>query len=66
MDDGDWVQIQHDLREAAGCRSAWSRSVRGWWWFRAPWDKDKDRPSVLDAERLMRRHWAEIQRLLSE
>ena len=36
------------------------------WWFRPPWDKDKDRPSVLDAERLMRRHRAEIQRLLSE
>ena len=31
-----------------------------------PWDKEKDRPSVLDAERLMRRHRAEIQRLLSE
>ena len=26
------------------------------WWFRPPWNKDKDRPSVLDAERLMRRH----------
>ncbi len=36
------------------------------WWFRPPWDKDKDRPSVLDAERLMRRHRARIQRLLSE
>jgi hypothetical protein len=36
------------------------------WWFRPPWDKDKDRPSVLDAERLMRRHGAEIRRLLSE
>jgi hypothetical protein len=36
------------------------------WWFRPPWHKDKDRPSVLDAERLMRRHRAEIQRLLSE
>ena len=36
------------------------------WWFRPPWNKDKDRPSVLDAERLMRRHRAEIQRLLSE
>jgi DDE superfamily endonuclease len=36
------------------------------WWFRPPWDKDKDRPSVLDAERLMRRHAAEIRRLLSE
>jgi hypothetical protein len=36
------------------------------WWFRPPWNKDKDRPSVLDAERLMRRHRAEIQRLLAE
>ena len=36
------------------------------WWFRPPWNKDKDRPSVLDAERLMRRHRAEIQQLLSE
>jgi hypothetical protein len=36
------------------------------WWFRPPWNKDKDRPSVLDAERLMRRHAAEIRRLLSE
>jgi hypothetical protein len=36
------------------------------WWFRPPWNKDKDRPSVLDAERLLRRHRLEIQRLLSE
>ena len=36
------------------------------WWFWLPWHKDKDRPSVLDAERLMRRHRAEIQQLLSE
>jgi hypothetical protein len=36
------------------------------WWLRPPWNKDKDRPSVLDAERLMRRHRAEIQQLLSE
>jgi DDE superfamily endonuclease len=36
------------------------------WWFRPPWNKDKDRPSVLDLERLMRRHRGEIQRFLSE
>jgi hypothetical protein len=36
------------------------------WWFRPPWDKDKDRPSVLDLERLMRRHRGEIQQFLSE
>ncbi len=26
------------------------------WWFRPPWNKKKDRPSVLDGLRLMRRH----------
>jgi DDE superfamily endonuclease len=36
------------------------------WWFRPPWNKDKDRPSVLDAERLMRRHRTQIQRFLSQ
>ena len=36
------------------------------WWFRPPWNKKKDRPSVLDAERLMRRHREQIQRLLSK
>jgi hypothetical protein len=36
------------------------------WWYRPPWNQDKDRPSVLDLERLMRRHRAEIQRFLSE
>src|SRR4030095_16727201 len=36
------------------------------WWSPPPWDKKKDRPSVLDVERLLRRHRAEIQRFLSE
>jgi len=36
------------------------------WWFRPPWNKDKDRPSVLDIERLFRRHGDEIRRLLSQ
>ena len=36
------------------------------WWFQPPWNKKKDRPSVLDAERLMRRHREQIQRLLSK
>jgi hypothetical protein len=36
------------------------------WWFRPPWNKDKDRPSVLDLERLMRWRREKIQRLLSE
>ena len=35
------------------------------WWFRPPWNKKKDRPSVLDAERLMRRHRERIGRLFS-
>jgi DDE superfamily endonuclease len=35
------------------------------WWSPPPWNKKKDRPSVLDVERLMRRHRTEIQRLLS-
>jgi DDE superfamily endonuclease len=35
------------------------------WWSPPPWDKKKERPSVLDVERLLRRHRAEIQQLLS-
>jgi hypothetical protein len=35
------------------------------WGSAPPWDKKKDRPSVLDVERLLRRHRPEIQRLLS-
>lgn len=36
------------------------------WWYRPPWRRKKDRPSVLDVERLLRRHRGEIQRFLSE
>jgi DDE superfamily endonuclease len=36
------------------------------WWFRPPWDPKKDRPSVLDVERLFRRHRREIQQHLSD
>ena len=36
------------------------------WWFRPPWNKKKDRPSVLDGLRLMRRHRGRIQRFLSK
>ncbi len=36
------------------------------WWLPPPWDKKKQRPSVLDVERLLRRHRPEIQHLLSE
>jgi hypothetical protein len=37
-----------------------------YWWSPPPWDKKKERPSVLDIERLLRRHRPGIQRLLSE
>src|SRR5437763_12213571 len=36
------------------------------WWFRPPWNRKKDRPSVLDVERLLRRHRSEIQHHLSD
>ena len=36
------------------------------WWFRPPWNKKKDRPSVLDVERLFRRHGREVQQHLSD
>jgi hypothetical protein len=36
------------------------------WWSPPPWDRKKDRPSVLDVERLLRRHAPEIRQLLSE
>lgn len=36
------------------------------WWFRPPWDRTKERPSVWDVERLLRRHRPEIVQLLSE
>jgi hypothetical protein len=36
------------------------------WWFRPPWNPKKDRPSVLDVERLFRRHRPEIQQHLSD
>ena len=36
------------------------------WWFRPPWDRKKERPSVLDVERLLRRYRREIQQHLSE
>ena len=43
--------------EAAGC---------GDWWTPPPWNRTKERPSVLDVERLLRRYRPEILRLLSE
>ncbi len=35
------------------------------WWLHPPWNPRKTRPSVLDVERLLRRHAQEIQRHLS-
>jgi hypothetical protein len=35
------------------------------WWSPPPWNRKKDRPSVLDVERFLRRHRSEIQRFLS-
>src|SRR5512143_894986 len=35
------------------------------WWSPPPWDRKKDRPSVLDVERLLRRHRPEILQFLS-
>jgi hypothetical protein len=35
------------------------------WWFHPPWNKRKERPSVLDLERLLRRHGGEISQLLA-
>ncbi|HMB07115.1 MAG TPA: transposase [Isosphaeraceae bacterium] len=35
------------------------------WWSPPPWDPKKDRPSVLDVERLLRRHRPAILQLLS-
>ena len=36
------------------------------WWLRPPCNRKKDRPSVLDVERLLRRHGSEIRDLLAK
>lgn len=36
------------------------------WWFRPPWNRKKDRPSVLDVEQLFRRDRPEIQQHRSD
>jgi len=36
------------------------------WWYRPPCNKDKDRPSVLDIERMLRRYAEEIRQLPSQ
>ena len=48
--------LQFDLEEAEGDS----------WWFHPPWNKYKTRPSVLDLERLLGQHRAEMQALLAE
>lgn len=35
------------------------------WWLHPPWNQHKTRPSVLDVERLLRQHQAEIRQCLS-
>jgi hypothetical protein len=35
------------------------------WWYRPPWNRSQDRPSVLDVERLFRRHRGEMLQFLS-
>jgi hypothetical protein len=40
------------------------RDTEGWW-SRPPWNPNKERPSVLDVGRLLRRHGPEIQQFLS-
>ena len=35
------------------------------WWFHPPWNRKKERPSVLDVERLLRQHRPQILKLLS-
>jgi DDE superfamily endonuclease len=35
------------------------------WWFHPPWNEGKQRPSVLDVERLLREHREEFQGLLA-
>jgi hypothetical protein len=36
------------------------------WWLHPPWNPHKSRPSVLDVERLLRQHRAEIQQCLAD
>jgi hypothetical protein len=35
------------------------------WWFHPPWNQGKDRPSVLDVQRLLWQHKEALSRLLS-
>jgi hypothetical protein len=35
------------------------------WWLHPPWNKGKDRPSVLDVQRLLWQHREALSRLLS-
>jgi DDE superfamily endonuclease len=42
------------------------REVEHGWWQAPPWNRQKERPSVLDVERLLRLHRREIQQCLSD
>jgi hypothetical protein len=47
-------------------RLEWALAAAGEesWWLRPPWNPHKQKPSVLDVERLLRRHRREIQQSL--
>lgn len=47
-------------------RFGWESEGEVDWWYRPPWDRKKDRPSVLDVERLFRRHRGEMRHFLSQ
>jgi hypothetical protein len=55
---------EHRVRNVAGLRLEAAGEMD--WWFRPRWNRTKDRPSVLDVERLRRRHRPEILHLLLE
>jgi DDE superfamily endonuclease len=42
------------------------QEVEHGWWQPPPWNRKKERPSVLDVERLLRLHRSEIQQCLSD
>jgi hypothetical protein len=42
------------------------REVEHGWWQAPPWNRQKERPGVLDVERLLRLHRKEIQQCLSD
>ena len=48
--------LQSELQEAQG----------DGWWLHPPWNPNKSRPSILDVQRLLRRHGEEIRRGLAD